>query len=229
MHTQPTNYHNTTTNTIRMKYITTLLFFVLSITFTNAQNKGKALLTQVSEKVKNYDNIAIDFKYVLENTAENIKQETRGDVILAKEKYKLNILGLTRLYDGKTLYTISPEDEEVTISSHTEDDAEAITPSKMLSFYEDGYTYALDIVQNIKGRKIQYVKLTPIDSNSEIETILLGIDASTKHIYNLIQMGKNGTKTTLTVNSFKTNAPLSKTLFTFDANKYKDYYINKLD
>jgi outer membrane lipoprotein-sorting protein len=212
-----------------MKYITTLLFFVLSITFTNAQNKGKALLTQVSEKVKNYDNIAIDFKYVLENTAENIKQETRGDVILAKEKYKLNILGLTRLYDGKTLYTISPEDEEVTISSHTEDDAEAITPSKMLSFYEDGYTYALDIVQNIKGRKIQYVKLTPIDSNSEIETILLGIDASTKHIYNLIQMGKNGTKTTLTVNSFKTNAPLSKTLFTFDANKYKDYYINKLD
>ena len=229
MHTQPTDYHNTTTNTIRMKYITTLLFFVLSITFTNAQNKGKALLTQVSEKVKNYDNIAIDFKYVLENTAENIKQETRGDVILAKEKYKLNILGLTRLYDGKTLYTISPEDEEVTISSHTEDDAEAITPSKMLSFYEDGYTYALDIVQNIKGRKIQYVKLTPIDSNSEIETILLGIDASTKHIYNLIQMGKNGTKTTLTVNSFKTNAPLSKTLFTFDANKYKDYYINKLD
>ena len=229
MHTQPTDYHNTTTNTIRMKYITTLLFFVLSITFANAQNKGKALLTQVSEKVKNYDNIAIDFKYVLENTAENIKQETRGDVILAKEKYKLNILGLTRLYDGETLYTISPEDEEVTISSHTEDDAEAITPSKMLSFYEDGYTYALDIVQNIKGRKIQYVKLTPIDSNSEIETILLGIDASTKHIYNLIQMGKNGTKTTLTVNSFKTNAPLSKTLFTFDANKYKDYYINKLD
>jgi hypothetical protein len=87
----------------------------------------------------------------------------------------------------------------------------------------------MDIEQNIKGRKIQYVKLTPIDSNSEIKYILLGIDSQTKHIYNLIQIGKNGAKTTLTVNSFKTNEPLSKTLFTFDANKYRDYYINKLD
>ncbi|GAL65872.1 hypothetical protein JCM19301_3557 [Jejuia pallidilutea] len=186
-------------------------------------------MNEVSEKVKNYDNISIDFKYILENTAENIKQETRGDVVLEGEKYKLNILGITRLYDGKTLYTISPEDEEVTITTQAEDEADAITPSKMLSFYEDGYTYAMDIVQNIKGRKIQYVKLTPIDSNSEIDYILLGIDATTKHIYNLIQIGKNGTKTTLTVNSFKTNEPLSKTLFTFDADKYQDYYINKID
>ena len=110
-----------------------------------------------------------------------------------------------------------------------DNEEDVITPSKMLSFYEDGYTYTLDIEQSIKGRKIQYIKLTPIDSNSEIEYILLGIDSQTKHIYNLIQLGKNGTKTTFTVNSFKTNEPLPKTLFTFEANKYQDYYINKLD
>lgn len=212
-----------------MKPIITILFVTFSILSGIAQNKGKDLLNEVSQKVKSYDNIEIDFKYILENTTENVKQETRGDVILQGDNYKLNILGITRMFDGKTLYTISPEDEEVTISSQVEDQADAITPSKMLSFYEDGYTYEMDIVQNIKGRKIQYVKLTPIDSNSEIKYILLGVDATTKHIYNLIQVGKNGTKTTLTVNSFKTNEPLSKTLFTFDASKYQDYYINKLD
>ncbi|TBN04301.1 outer membrane lipoprotein carrier protein LolA [Hyunsoonleella flava] len=212
-----------------MKKLITIVCIAF-ITFTGfSQNKGKTLLSEVSEKVKNYDNISIDFKYILENTDEDIKQETRGDVVLEGEKYKLNILGITRLYDGKTLYTISPEDEEVTITTQAEDDIDAITPSKMLSFYEDGYTYAMDIVQNIKGRKIQYVKLTPIDSNSEIDYILLGVDATTKHIYNLIQIGKNGTKTTLIVNSFKTNEPLSETLFTFDADKYQDYYINKID
>lgn len=211
-----------------MKKLSILLFAILISSTAFAQNKGKTLLNEVSEKVKNYDNISIDFKYILENTAEDIKQETRGDVVLDGEKYKLNILGITRLYDGTTLYSISPEDEEVTITTQTEDD-DAITPSKMLSFYEDGYTYALDIVQNIQGRKIQYVKLTPIDSNSEINYILLGVDAATKHIYNLIQIGKNGTKTTLIVNSFKTNEPLSKSLFTFDADKYQEYYINKID
>ena len=207
--------------------VTVLLILIASNGF--AQNNAKSLLNDVSKKVKSYENIAIEFKYVLENTAEKIKQETKGDVIMQGEKYKLNILGVTRLFDGKKLYSISIEDEEVTISSENDNEEAAITPSKMLSFYEDGYTYKLDIEQNINGRKIQYVKLTPIDSNSEIKYILLGIDNQTKHIYNLIQVGKNGTKTTLTVNSFKTNEPLSKSLFTFDANKYKDYYINKLN
>ena len=207
-----------------------LILFVITISVNAlAQNKANTLLNEVSEKVKSYDNISLDFKYTLENTSENIKQETKGDVVMQGDKYRLNILGVTRLSDGQTLYDISAEDEEVTISSDNDDENDAITPSKMLSFYEDGYSYSLDITQNINGRKIQYVKLTPIDSNSEIKNLLLGIDAQTKHIYNLIQLGKNGTKTTLVVNSFKTNAPLSKTLFTFDANKYKDYYINKLD
>lgn len=208
-----------------------IVFFTLLIAgYGFAQSSdAKSLLNEVSEKVRNYDNISIDFKYVLDNSEENIKQETRGDVVMQGDKYILNILGTTRIYNGKTLYSISPEDEEVTISNEDFDDENTITPSKMLSFYEDGYTYKMDIVQNVKGRKIQYIKLTPISSDSEIKNILLGVDAQTKHIYNLIEIGKNGTKTILTVNSFKTNEQLSKTLFTFDESKYKDYYINRLD
>ncbi|GAA4300113.1 outer membrane lipoprotein carrier protein LolA [Aestuariibaculum suncheonense] len=213
---------------MNMKKILTVLLLTLSVT-AFAQNSAKTLLNEVSAKAKSYNNISIDFKYVLENTAENIKQQTKGDVVMQGEKYRLNILGVTRLFDGKKLYSISLEDEEVTVSSDNGNEEDSVTPSKMLSFYEDGYTYAMDIEQNINGRKIQYVKLIPIDSNSEIKNILLGIDKQTKHIYNLIQVGKNGTKTTLTVNSFKTNEPLSKSLFTFDANKYKDFYINNLD
>jgi outer membrane lipoprotein-sorting protein len=208
-----------------------IAFLIVCSTVTFAQNttKAKELLDEVNAKAKSYDNISIDFKYVLINTEENIKQETRGDVIMQGEKYVLNIMGITRIYDGKTLYSISPEDEEVTISSENTEDENTITPSKMLSFYEEGYNYNMDIVQNVNGRKIQYVKLIPIDSKSEIKHVLLGIDTKTKHIYNLIEIGANNTKTTLTVNSFKTNKPLSKTLFTFDANKYKGYFINKLD
>lgn len=211
-----------------MKKIIFIIAILISAT-SIAQNDAKALLDEVSTKAKNYDNITIAFRYMLNNTAENIKQETHGDVVMQGEKFKLNIMGITRIYDGKNLYSISPEDEQVTISKENLEDEASITPSKMLSFYEEGYSYKMDIVQNVKGRKIQYVKLTPIDSNSEIKSVLLGIDEHTKHIYNLIETGKNGTKTTLTVNSFKTNEPISKTLFTFDESKYKDYYIEKLD
>lgn len=215
-------------NTI--KNISIITFILLAFqSYSQDSGKAKALLNEVTAKVKSYDNISIDFKYSLQNSNENINQVTRGDVTIEGDKYVLNVLGIKRIFNGKTLYTINPEDEEVTISSENTDDENTVSPNKMLSFYEEGYTYAMDIVQDVKGRKIQYVKLNPIDTNSEIKQVLLGIDAKTKHIYNLIEIGKNDTKTTLTVNSFKTNQPISKSLFKFDKSKYKNYYINNLD
>ena len=214
-----------------MKLLVTIIC-VFSWTIGLAQNRepeAQTLLETVSAKVKSYDNMVLEFKYVLENSEENIHQETRGNITLSDEKYSLNILGIKRLFDGQSLYTISPEDEEVTISSFNSGDDNTITPSKMLTFYEKGYNYKMDIIQNIQGRKIQYIRLDPIDSSSEIEYVLLGIDINTQHVYRLIEIGANSTKTILTVNSFKTNQPLSETLFTFDASNYSDFYINNLD
>ena len=169
----------------------------LSLTFpTWAQDSGKAkaLLDEVYTKVKSYENIGIDFKYTLENTEANTKSETRGSATLQGDLYNVALFGSTVLYDGKKVYTIVPDNEEVTIEDKSNDE-DTITPSKMLTFYKTGHNYAWDILQNVQGRKIQYVKLTPIDSNSGITSILLGIDAQTKHIYKLIETGSNGTKT----------------------------------
>lgn len=209
-------------------FITALLITVFTV---NAQDsaKAKTLLNEVSTKVQSYDNIVLDFKYSLENNAENIRQDTRGDASLKGEKYVLNLMGTTQMFDGENIYTIIPEDEEINISAYVEEDDNAITPSKMMTFYKEGYTYKWDITQNKNGRQIQYIKLTPIDTNADIKSILLGIDNQTKNIYNLIQTQNNGTKITITVNSFKANQPLSETLFTFDESKYADYYINRLD
>ena len=211
-----------------MKKILVLLLAITSITMVNAQDeaKAKALLDEVYAKVKSYDNIFVDFKFDLQNAEAGINQETRGDVTLASEKYLFNYLGSQVLFDGKKVYTIVPDNEEVTIEDRPEDEG-TLTPSKMLTFYRDGHNYTWDILQNVQGRKIQYVKLVPIDSDTEIKSILLGIDTGTKHIYKLIETGQNGTKTTITVNSFKTDQNLSETLFTFDESKYKneDYTI----
>ena len=205
-----------------------VVFFAANFAVAQNSDKAKALLDDVYNKVQGYENIFVDFNYVLHNAEADINSETRGDVTLQKDKYLFNYLGTQVLHDGNKVYTIVPENEEVTVEDKTEDE-NALAPSKMLTFYKEGHTYAWDILQNVQGRKIQYVKLVPIDTNAEIKSILMGVDAETKHIYNLIYTGKNSTTTTITVNSFKTNQPLSKTLFTFDENKYKSdgYYIIK--
>lgn len=204
-----------------------ILFLSLSV---QAQDKkAKVLLDEVTAKVKSYDNITIDFKYTLNNAKEKVNQESKGNVVMKGNQYVLNLMGVTKLFDGRKMYTINPEDEEVSISKYNEKDVNSVTPSKMLTFFNSGYKFNWDISQNVKGRKIQYIKLTPNNTKDSRKEILLGIDTQTKNIYNLIEVGKNGTKTTIVVNSFKTNQPLSKNQFTFVESKYKNYYINRLD
>ena len=204
-----------------------ICLLMISFAFAKAQT-AQELLKEVNSKINSYDNIGIDFKYSLSNEAEGVNQETKGNVLMAGDKYSLQLMGTTQLFDGKDVYTIVPEDEEITISAISDQDEDAITPSRMLSFFNDGYTQKMDITQNVNGRTIQYVKLTPMDSNSEIKHSLLGVDKQTKHIYRLIITQNNGTKITITVNSFKTNQPLAKNVFAFDKSKYADYYINRL-
>jgi len=215
----------------KMKRILSIIFIAFIGLSLHAQDakKAKELLDDVTSKVKSYKNIVIDFKYSLNNPKERINQESNGNVALQGNLYHLNFMGVTKIFDGKKVYTIVPEDEEVTQENFDANDEKAISPNKMLTFFTSGYKYAWDIPQNVKGRKIQYVKLTPINSKDTRKEILIGIDTQTKHIYNVIEVGKNGTKTTLTVNSFKTNQPLSKNHFTFTKSKYPNYYINKLD
>ena len=214
-----------------MSKILKLVFFLLVSFSIQAQDavKAKGLLDEVSTKIKSYENIVIDFKYALNNPKENINQESKGSVTLKDNLYNLDFMGVTKIFDGKKVYTIVAEDEEVSITKFDEDDDSAVTPSKMLTFFNNGYKYSWDILQDIKGRKIQYIKLIPISSKDQRKEILLGIDVQTKNIYNLIETGKNGTRTTLTVNSFKTNQPISNNIFTFTESKYPNYYINKLD
>lgn len=214
----------------RIIRIITLFIITISLPAQAQESaKAKALLDQVSAKVKSYENISIDFKYSVSNPKQNLNQESKGTVVQKGNQYVLNFMGMTRIFDGKKVYNIVPEDEEITISKYDDQKSDELTPSKMLTFFNSGYKYSWDILQNIKGRKIQYIKLNPLSAKDATKEILIGIDTQTKHIFNYIRTEKDGTKMVITINSFKTNQPLSKNHFTFTESKYPNYYINRLD
>jgi hypothetical protein len=208
--------------------------FIAIISFNNivvSQNTSEAemLLNKVSENIKSYDNIYINYTYTLSNLEEDINQINKGSFVTENDNWKFVMLGVTRIFDGDKLYTISPDDEEVTISTQNPDDETTITPNKMLYFYEEGYNFQMDIVQYIGRKKIQYVKLVPMDSDAEIKYILLGIDVEFNQIYKVIETGINDTQTTIAIVDFEVNLPLEESLFVFEKEKYKDYYMNILD
>jgi len=206
-----------------------LIFTVLVQTFMFAQNEAAAknLLDEVSENIQKYDHIYIKFDYSLVNKEAGVEQNNHGDLTIRGEKYNVNFFGTIQIFDGDKTYTIIPENEEVNISDAT-DDEETLTPQKFYTFYKKGYTYSMADKKQIKGKEIQFVKLIPIDSNSDIAEVKIGIDLKNKNIYTIIEKGKNDTLTILTVKKFKTDQKIKDDLFKFDRKKYEDlgYMIN---
>lgn len=213
-----------------MRYLTLFILLFTSL-FTQAQDaqKAKKLLDEVSAKIKSYDNISLEFRYSVTNLQEQFSQDSRGDLTVQGDKYVFNFMGTTEIFDGKKKYTIIPEDEEVSIENFDPKKDKNFTPSKMLTFFNSGYSYAWDKLLLLSGKKVQFIKLKPLDPKDERKEILLGVDNVTKNIYQLIETRKDGTRTELTVTSLKTNQPISKNHFTFAESKYPNYYINRID
>ena len=198
---------------------------ITSITFSQNSEEAKSLLNEVSIKMGAYENMYLGFTQTLSNEDAGIKEgdepPIRGVINLQREKYSLNYLGNKFIYDGKKLYVINNDEKEISITEgDLEGDDGFIYPSKLLTFYKEGYNFDMGKLQNINGREIQFVTLNPIDSNSDIVKVELGIDSKTKHIYTLVQTGSNSSRTAFTITKFKSNQTLSENFFIFDKQKY---------
>lgn len=211
-----------------MKKLFTLLLLLIAVA-ANSQTslKAKTLLDKVAGSMNAAKSLQFGFSYILENQQEKIRQETEGTVTVAQEKYRLNMTDVLQLFDGKQLYTVVPDNEEITISSPEEAEEVGINPSELLYFYTEGYDYHWDIEQNVQGRKIQFVKLIPTQEDPNVDYLLLGIDVRDSSIYRLIEIGKNTTRTTLTLRNLVRDIPLPDNFFIFDASQYPDYFINE--
>ena len=203
------------------------LFFILSfIGFSQGDQRARALLDQVSEVYASYDTMQIRFSYQLDNTAEAISQKEEGGILVAKDKYRLTILGIQQIFDGTFVYTIDDLNEEVIIQEQTALDT-PLNPLNIFDFHKEGYLLQWDIAQRVSGRDIRYIKLIPTDTESESKYLLLGIDTSSKELYKIIDLGINGTDTTFVIKQFTANQPLAPETFVFDKDKYANYYIER--
>src|SRR5690606_1289890 len=193
------------------------LFSILSILVISVSAKAqsaKELLDKVSDSYQKISTYYIKFE-VKENKDTHVES---GEVFASKEKYNLNVMGINQIYDGKTLYTVSKEDKEVTVSTPEKDSDDLLTPVKILGMYKTGYKYDLDKTSTVNGNKIQFIKLTPT-GKSDISYISVGINTQNNTLYQYQEFHKNGGSRTITVKDYLENLIIPKPLFKFDQSK----------
>jgi len=210
-----------------MKKTILILLIYLNCNSIYSQNDSRAisLLNKVSEKIDSSVSFKISFTYTLENINEGINQNSDGSIIIKEDNYLLDFMGIKQLSDANKIYSIVPENEEIIISNIEDEDNNTIKPSKLLVFYRDGYLILWDKKEIIDDNVIQFVKLIPIDSVSDIDYLLLGVNTTTNDIKKLIEIGKNQTKTILSVMSIEYDILIEDDLFVFNKDNYPTYYI----
>jgi len=203
-----------------MKPVFSLIFVLLISHFSNAQT-AQEWLNKVNDNYQNASTYYIKFEV---KESGNPESET-GELFASKNKYSLDVMGISQMYDGKRLYTVSKEDKEVTVSNPAPGSDDLLTPTKVLNMYESGYTASLDKSATVAGKKIQYVRLKSA-SQQEIDYITIGINKDDSTLSEYKEVYKNGTWRSITVKDYLENLIIPHTLFKFDQSKYEnDGYI----
>lgn len=196
-------------------------FFALSLGLSVQAQTAQEWLDSVSNTYNQASSYYINFEFQF-NEGDEVQI---GELFAVKEKFSLQVLDITQMYDGKLLYTISKDDKEVTILKPDENSNDFLTPTKILYTYKNNFTPTLDKTTTIDGVKVQQIKLTPNQPN-EYDYIMIAIDVSTQTIKMYNEYLKSGETRSIKVKEYLESLIIPRALFKFDQSKYeKDGYI----
>ena len=187
--------------------------------------KAKTILDAISTQYKSKNNVYFKFVYGTGNSKKITRTEP-GIFYSAKDKYKLKIMGTEQIFDGKKLYNISAEDQEVTVAKPTGNE-QMFSPLNYIEEYKKGYNVKYMGKLMVNGVNSDYIKLTPTSKNG-IQEVNLFVNAAKKQIVKVEQFSTDKSVSVIAISDYKENQNLSSALFKFDKDQYKNYLVTEL-
>jgi outer membrane lipoprotein-sorting protein len=148
-----------------------------------------------------------------------------GTFTLKGNRFVLEMQEMKVWFDGKTQWAYQKSGNEVTITEPSVQELVQTNPMAILRNYRNKC--------NIRFCKTssqhQCIQLTPkLKKNEDIAEIEVLLTKTDRIPQSITVSQKNGTRTVLMLSQFQKKANVSEQIFTFDAKKYKDAYINDL-
>ena len=187
--------------------------------------KAKTILDAISTQYKSKNNVYFKFVYGTGNSKKITRTEP-GIFYSAKDKYKLKIMGTEQIFDGKKLYNISAEDQEVTVAKPTGNE-QMFSPLNYIEEYKKGYNVKYMGKLMVNGVNSDFIKLTPTSKNG-IQEVNLFVNAAIKQIVKVEQFSTDKSVSVIAISDYKENQNLSSALFNFDKDQYKNYLVTEL-
>lgn len=204
-----------------MKVRIILLFFVLFASNAFAQNDPEAIrvLDAVSSKALKAPSIFMNFNLVTTSQADNSNDKIDGNVLISKDKYRLEMPDNIIFFNGQTSWSYLPAEKEVTITrADQSDDSFMSRPSTIFTMYKNGYKCRL--VEETPSAYV--IDLYPEDIKSEMIRIRSTISKADHTPLSFEYKRRDGITVNLNVVEFNLNRRPADTEFTFQPSKFSD-------
>ncbi len=205
------------------KQLNILLSILIGLNTYSFGQDAKAILDNLSKKTTSYNSIKATFDYNMKNSTDNIDETQKGSLITQGDKYHLNISTHEVISNGKTIWTVLNDVEEVQINDvDDEDEEDYISPSNILKLWEKGFKYKYDKEITLNGVATHVINLYPENpGDKSFHTIKLYVKKAALEPAQIVIKGKDGTDFTYTINTFQTNLNLPANTFTFKKSGYE--------
>jgi outer membrane lipoprotein-sorting protein len=189
----------------------TIALIILSPTIFAQNQVAEKVLDRLSATTRSYENMSIEFDFILENKSQNIQEIQQGTLVLAGEKFQLTMDSQTIINNGESQWIYLAEMNEVQIMKHDPEES-MMSPNKLFTIYEEGYKYTYIGAESRIGKRLQIIDLFPKDSREFIK-INIAVDAAKNQLERITIHDKNGGTYTYLIKSFKSNTAITPFIF----------------
>jgi len=158
--------------------------------------------------------------YTLTYTEGGKNRTSTGGIVIQGNKYVNKIGGTMIWFNGKTMWTLVEENEEVNVSEPDKDELSTNNPYYFIQTYKQDFNPSL--VSN--ANNIYTVKLTPKKHNEDLQYVILTL-AKGNYQPKSIQLVMAKSRMSIVLNTFKVDKKYKSSSFNFNSKSYPGYEV----
>ena len=198
---------------MKQKIILILLAMMPLALFAQSQKDAVKVLDKTAATLRNAGGLKMGYTLTT-------KGSINGTLKMKGNKFVNNMGSTIVWYNGRTMWTLIKENEEVNVTNPSAKEIAKVNPYAVLGLYKQGYNVKFTGKSNAQNYEIL---LTAKDARSSIKSILLRIGRHSYRPAFARVTGSDGSTMDITVTSFAKNQPFTDATFTFNSKSYPDY------
>ncbi len=182
---------------------------------------ANALLSKLSEQAKSYGSIEATYTSTMVDKVSDFEATQSGTIYVDGSKYSLDIGDYLIISDGVTIWTYEPAVNDCYVDDAEMMAEDGMDPSKLFTIWEDDFKNEWKGTATVNGEELTQINLYPLAGDDKpFHTIQLYISEKDLELRRAIVKGREGTDVTYDVGSFKPQAEVPTSTFTFDPAKF---------